>query len=73
MSDAELDNLVARTTVSIDPRIMRLAKQRMRALGIRKFSQYVALVLEKDQREGGPIVIIKEEDGQYAVRRKRKK
>ncbi len=69
MSDDELDALVARTTVSLDPRIMRLAKQRMRALGIRKFSQYVALVLEKDQREGGPLTVVKEEAPKY--RRKR--
>lgn len=48
---------------------MRLAKQRMRALGIRKFSQYVALVLEKDQREGGPLTVVKEEAPKY--RRKR--
>ena len=66
------DEIVARTTVSIDPQIMRLAKTRMRALGIRKFSQYVALLLEKDQRERGPIIVVKDENGQYFVKRKRK-
>lgn len=62
---------VARTTVSIDPAVMRLAKRRMKALGIRKFSQYVALLLEKDQRERGPIVVVKEE--KTSVERRREK
>jgi hypothetical protein len=47
------------TTVSVDPNVMRLAKRRMKALGIRKFSQYVGLLLEKDQRAGGSLVVIK--------------
>ena len=51
--------LVARTTISIDPVVMRKAKRRMRSLGIRMFSQYVALLLEKDQREGGPLTVVK--------------
>lgn len=59
MSDEELDELVARTTVSLDPAIMRLAKKRMRALGIRKFSQYVSLVLEKDAQTGGSLTVVK--------------
>ena len=50
---------VARTTISIDPLVMMKAKRRMRSLGIRKFSQYVALLLEKDQREGGDLTVVK--------------
>lgn len=57
------DGLVARTTVSIDPDVMKTAKRRMRALGIRKFSQYVALLLEKDQREGGSLTVVKKPKG----------
>jgi hypothetical protein len=68
----ESDDLVARTTVSIDPRVMRIAKTRMRALGIRKFSQYVALLLEKDQREAGPLIVVKEDSTKYPARKKKK-
>ena len=59
---------VARTTISIDPLVMMKAKRRMRSLGIRKFSQYVALLLEKDQREGGDLTVVKKP---YKIKEKR--
>ena len=50
---------VVRKTVSIDPHVMRMAERRMQSLRIRKFSQYVTLLLEKDQREGGDLTVVK--------------
>ena len=50
--------LVVRTTISIDSDVMMKAKRRMRSLGIKKFSKYVSLLLEKDQRDGGPLVVV---------------
>lgn len=59
---------VTRTTVSIDGDVYLLAKKRMRALRIRKFSRYVELLLEKDVRERGPLTVVKEEDPEYRAK-----
>jgi hypothetical protein len=53
---------VVRTTVSIDKDVYELARCRMRALGIRKFSRYIALLLEKDYRERGPLTFVVREE-----------
>ena len=64
------DDLMVRKTVSLAPALLEAAARRMAALGIRKFSQYVALLLEKDEREGGPIIVVKEEAPNWRVRLK---
>lgn len=58
MSDSEL----ARKTVSLDPQTYKAAVQRMRRLKYRKFSRYVADLIEKDIRERGAITIVRNED-----------
>jgi hypothetical protein len=59
MRKSTKSDAVIRTTVSIDAHIHAPAVKRMRALGIRKFSQYVSLLLEKDCREGGSLILIR--------------
>ncbi len=51
----------ARATISLDKGLMAAAKKRMRALKYRKFSQYVATLIEQDLRDRPPHVIIHEE------------
>lgn len=56
------DNIYsARATISLDKGLMAAAKKRMRALKYRKFSQYVATLIEQDLRDRPPHVIIHEE------------
>lgn len=48
-----------RTSISIDAELRDGARKRMKALKYRKFSQYVAALIEKDVREGGDHVTVR--------------
>ena len=58
-------NKTARTTISLDKDMMKSAKERAKALKYRKFSQYVATLVENDLKERGKHVIVREESPEY--------
>jgi hypothetical protein len=53
-----------RTTISIDEALYKAAEKRASALGYKAFSQYVAYLIEKDVRERGQHITVREESGQ---------
>ncbi len=60
-----------RKTISLDPDLWSDAESRMRALRIRKFSPYVASLIEADLTKRGPLTVVKVETTP-APKRKRK-
>lgn len=48
---------VKRTSISLPPEVATNAKKRMRSLKYRKFSQYVAALIEQDIDRGGDHII----------------
>ena len=60
-----MNEIRCRTTISIDGGLLTTAKQRLKALKYKSFSEYVAYLIEKDLRERGQHVTIREEGGQW--------
>jgi metal-responsive CopG/Arc/MetJ family transcriptional regulator len=63
----------SRTTISVDAALLTKARQRSKALGYKSFSEYVAYLIEKDLRERGQHVTIREESGPWGKDKRDKK
>jgi hypothetical protein len=58
---------VVRKTISIDPDVWDSAEARMKRLKLRKFSRYVAALIEQDVKKRGPLTVVREEEDAAAA------
>ena len=65
-----MSEIRSRTTISVDARLFTTAQHRAKALGYKSFSEYVAYLIEKDLRERGQHVTVREEGGQWGHKKR---